>query len=356
MNVNEVLSSKSIGLAIREDKSNLIPYLGEGFFPRDKKASIDIQWLAEQNGVPMSLAPSNFDSLATIRSRAGIELNKQEMALFRESMLVSERDTIDIQRANASDDAFLQDALKNIFADAINLKKGADVVAERMRMQLLFPTGNAPAIYISAKGTTYAYNYDGNGEWANNNRTDLSGNATWDNPTTATPLDDINEIVENANEPIAYIGMAQETMNKFIACEQVQKAILSSNPNGVPYVTVGLAKELIKALFPTIVEVIVYKKTFKDENGVTHQFVPNGKVAFLPSGELGKTWYGMTAEEIRLVGNPKADIEIVDGVAVVFSQKVDEPPYTSTTTVSELLLPSFPRMMSCYLLNAYTPN
>ena len=304
----------------------------------------------------MSLAPSNFDALATIRSRAGIEINKQEMALFRESMLISERDVIEINRAQASDDRYLVDALRNIYNDALTLKLGADVVAERMRMQLLFPQTGGPAIYFSSKGTTYAYNYDGNGAWATNNRTDLDGTRQWANPSTAKPLDDIQTIVDNANEPIRYIAMSQATMNLFLACEQVKSAMLAQNLTANLFPTVDKAKELIKGLFADIEEVIVYKKKFKDESGAVQAFVPDGFVAFLPAGELGRTWYGMTAEEIQLVGNPKADIEVVDGVAVVVSQEVDRPPYDYTTTVSELVLPSFPKMMSCYLLGTGTAD
>lgn len=97
-------------------------------------------------------------------------------------------------------------------------------------------------------------------------------------------------------------------------------------------------------------EVLVYKKKFKDESGETKAFVPDGFIAFVPEGKLGSTWFGMTPEELAKMEAQDIDITILpSGVSVVVMTAYDSTMQT-TTVVSETLLPSYERMDSVYLL------
>ena len=72
----------------------------------------------------------------------------------------------------------------------------------------------------------------------------------------------------------------------------------------------------------------------------------------IPSGALGKTWYGTTPEERTLMGNPQASVAIVEtGVAVAVT--VTNDPVNTKTTVSEIVLPSYERMEETYVIKAY---
>ena len=63
-------------------------------------------------------------------------------------------------RIKDSTDPYAAEVLSRIFDDANTLVEGADVVPERMIMQLLAPSDGSPKISIQADGVTYAYNYD----------------------------------------------------------------------------------------------------------------------------------------------------------------------------------------------------
>lgn len=80
---------------------------------------------------------------------------------------------------------------------------------------------------------------------------------------------------------------------------------------------------------------------------------PEPQIATLiPSGALGNTWYGTTPEERTLIGKPTADVSIVNtGVAVAIS--VSEDPVQTKTTASEIVLPSYERMDSTYVIKCY---
>lgn len=351
--INDVYDSAAIAVYVKNEKSNAIPYLGTAFWPNERKASIDLKWIKTANGLPVSLAPSNFDAKATIRARKGFKFTKEEMAFFRESMVLSEHDRIELAKLNDCTSPFVKDVVANIFNDTKNLVDGADVVPERMRMQLLFPETGGPSIYISSDGVTYQYNYDVDGNWAKNNRKTLTGPKLWANRKTAQPLEDIRQIVENAEEPIKYLVMSQAELNLFMACDSVKEALLAQNTTAHVMMTATVAKQLISNTFPGI-EVIVYKKKFKDESGATKAFVPDGFIAFVPEGKLGNTWFGMTPEELSKMEAQDVDVTILpSGVAVVVMTTYDSTMQT-TTVVSETLLPSYERMDSVYLLSTGT--
>lgn len=165
INLSEVYDSAAIAVYTKNDKSNSIADLGLAFWPNKRKSSIDLKWIKTHNGLPVSLAPSNFDAKATIRARKGFGINKQEMAFFREAMVVSEHDRIELAKLSDVSSPFVKDVVANIFNDVKTLTDGANVVPERMRMQLLFPETGGPSIYISSDGVVYQYNYDVDGKY-----------------------------------------------------------------------------------------------------------------------------------------------------------------------------------------------
>ena len=85
MNIRDAYNSKAIALVHTEVASNKIAYLGAGLFPAKKKMGLDLKWIKTSKGLPVSLAPSNFDAVSTLRSREGFKLTETEMAFFRES-------------------------------------------------------------------------------------------------------------------------------------------------------------------------------------------------------------------------------------------------------------------------------
>ena len=165
MKLTEVFNAKAIAQNYTEVASNAIPYLGTGFFPSQKKAGLDLKWIKGHKGLPVSLMPSNFDAKSTFRDRVGISMSETQMAFFRESMLVKEADEQEIMRVQDANDPYATTVLEHIFDDARTLIDGADVVPERMRMQLLAPLGGKIGIEVKANGVDYTYNYDPDESW-----------------------------------------------------------------------------------------------------------------------------------------------------------------------------------------------
>ena len=355
MNIRDAYTSKAIALVNTEVASNRIAYLGAGLFPAKKKMGLDLKWIKTSKGLPVSLAPSNFDAVSTLRSREGFKLTETEMAFFRESMLVKEADEQEIMRVKDSTDPYAGEVLGRIFDDANTLVDGANVVPERMIMQLLAPSDGSPKISIEANGVTYAYNYDPNSTYKTKNFASLTTDTDkWSDTTNSDPMDDIatalDAVEAETGERPSIMIVSRKTMDYLKQNAKIKSAILAQNTTATVFMNDNRVKEVFSNELG--IRIIVYSKQYKKEDGTAAKFYPDGFATLIPDGALGNTWYGTTPEERTLMGSGEADVSIVNtGVAVAVTTTSD--PVHTKTTVSEIVLPSYERMDSTYVIKCY---
>lgn len=328
-----------------EVASNRIPYLGTALFGNKKKAGLDLAWIKGSRGLPISLMPSTFDAKATFRDRIGVSKTETEMPFFREGFKIKEKDRQELLRVQDSNDPYAQATIDRVFDDANELIDAADVVPERMRMQLLFAENGNVGITIKANGVDYTYNYDQNGEWKTNNYTALTSDDLWTAPTTADPFAAFkaakDRVVARTGTEVEYAVMNSTTFNAMAKTDAIKNRYLSANGLALGYLTDAEVKAAVKST--SGLDIIVYDKMYRDEDKVAHKFVPDGYVALIPAGELGSTWYGTTPEEADLIGSNTAEVAIVNtGVAI--TRIIEEHPVNINTFASEIVLPSYERM------------
>ena len=353
MRITDIFTPASIAAYWAENVSNRMPYLGEGLFPAQQKAGLDLRWIKGSHGLPVSLMPSAFDAQATFRDRPGLEITETEMPFFREGFKIKERDRQELLRISEVTDPYLKQVLQNIYNDANELIEGAMVVAERERMQLLFPENGNMGISIKANGVDYTYNYDPDGAWKADNYFALSGTALWTATATADPFSDFRRakkaITAKTGSTPVYAVMNSDTFDLLSQIDAVKNRWLTIAGLTLGYLTddqiIDILKKTVK-LTP-----VIYDKQYKDENGTVHNYVPTGYVALTPDGELGKTVYGVTPEEADLYGNPAAKSKVaIVNTGVAITQTVDEHPVNTNTFASEIVLPSYERMDEVALL------
>lgn len=353
MKITDVYNSKAVAIVQTEVASNEIPYLGEGFFPVQKKMGLDLKWIRTSKGLPVSLSPSAFDTVSTIRSREGFKLDETEMAYFKESMLVKEQDRQDMLRVQDSGDPYAREILEHVYGDATTLVAGAKVVPERMRMSLLANANGHPSISISANGATYSYNYDPNNAYSTNNFSDIGAAQStnyWSDTTNSDPLSDV-ATAQNAVQTLTgtvptIMIVSRNTMNLIKQNKNIKNYVLAQNSTA----NVMMTDERVKALFQQElgVTIVVYSKLYKNEAGSSKKFYPDGMATLVPEGALGKTWFGVTPEEATLLDDPAYDCTVVDGIAITVTNSVD--PVQTKTIVSEIVLPSFERLEETFML------
>ena len=145
--------------------------------------------------------------------------------------------------------------------------------------------------------------------------------------------------------------ISRKTMDYLKQNKKIRNAILAQNATANIFMNDNRVKEVFSNELG--INVIVYSKQYKDETGKAQKFYPDGFATLIPTGALGNTWYGTTPEERTLMGNATADVSIVNtGVAVAVT--VSNDPVQTKTTVSEIVLPSYERMDSTYVIKCYT--
>lgn len=351
MLVNEVVTSESIALAATNDASNEIPYIGLQWFPEEKKTGLDLKWVKTHRGLAVTLAPSNFDALPVIRARGGLKTERTQMAFFRESMVIKEEDMQEIDRIKDENDPYLAGALVSIYDDTNTLVRGAEVVPERMRMQLLATTNGHPAIGIESDGVKYAYDYDPTGEYAAKHYMKITTAADKWSAATSKPITDLNnakKALRKLGKIAKYVLMSSNTFNYLLENNEVKNAILAQNTTA----NIIMDDETVTAIIQrrTGLTPVLYDKMFIDENGDEQQFYPDDKVTLLPAGTLGKTWFGTTPEERTAGQVANVDVTIYGkGIAIAVKTEYGPPAITSTTA-SEITLPSYEGMDSTFVI------
>lgn len=346
--LNEAFSAASMGAYIEGMREDAKPYLGEILFPPRKTVGLDIRHAKGKSGAPVVLRPAAFDTAAAVRGRIPFTLINNEMAFWRESMVVGERERQQILRAAATGDPFLQTLLTDLYDDANALVKGADAAVERMRMQLL-STG---AIQFAVDGVPYdyAYGFDTAKQFKA-----LTGAAKWDAPDTADPLAALAAAMKAAKLSAARAVLTAETLRTLCACKAVRGAMYTGEaPGFVPQAQVRLfVEEGLRIVF----EVIEHEQNaFRERvGGEELQMFPDGVITLLPAdGILGETFYGTTPEEADLLLSAHgANVHIVGAGVAVSTHVSPVPPIQLSTTVSQIALPSCGKIDRMYVLKAY---
>lgn len=351
MELREFFTPAAMAAYFTEAYSNRIPYLGRALFPARKKAGLDLSWIKGSRGIPVSLMPSAFDAKATFRDRIGFTKLEMEMPFFREAYLLKEKDRQEILRAMDSKDPYVQDVITDVFNDAADLIKGADVVPERMIFQLLFPEGEDIGISIQANGVDYTYNYDPDGSWKTENKVTLTSGDLWTAADSADPFKNFDEVkskaLDKSGAVLTRAIMNTITYNMMAKMKSVQSRFLTLNGAAIGYLRPADVSAVLKDA--TGITPIIYDKTYKNEAKETKKFVPDGYVALIPDGTLGETCYGTTPEEADLRSGSEAEVSIVNtGVAI--TRIITPHPVNVTTLASEIVLPTYTAMDDCYLL------
>lgn len=351
MKLTDVFTAEAIAINYTNAASNAMPYIGAGWFPANKKAGLDLKWIRGHRGLPVSLMPSNFDAKSTFRDRVGIALNETQMPFFRESMIVQETDEQEIDRVRDANDPYAQQVLDNIFNDTRTLVDGANVVPERMIMQLLAPLNGVFGIQIKANDVDYTYNYDPDGTMQEKHYLKIEDEADkWTAAETCDPLKNLEDALdkqeeESGNRPEILL-MSKNTFNMIKNSAKVRSGVLAQNTTAnVNYTTARIRQYVEEELG---VQIVIYNKQFKDEDGMAHKFYPDNMVAMLPAGTLGQTWYGTTPEEHRAAQAGASVSTVNTGVTVCVTTTTD--PVNTKTTVSEIVLPSFERAEECFFI------
>lgn len=350
MNINlyDYITSEAIAAFVMDTPENKIPYFGETLFPAQKQLGTDISWLKGSNGLPVAIQPSNYDAKARLREKEGFEAVATEMAFFREAMRIGEKDRqqINLLLNNPQQELALP-LIRNIFNESARLVEGVRVQAEIMRMQLLI---KGKISVVSADGRAkYIYDYG-----QTNNFKPRQGTAGWGNDTS----DPVRDIIawcdymetKTGTRPTRLV-MNRNTFLKLYESKKIHLMMYPNDNNTNYFVSEAQLKAFVENV--TGCSIFVYAKKVANLDNSTGlasttpvALIEDNKVAIMPSGNLGQTWYGTTPEESDLMTGSDAQVSIVNTGTAITTYK-EKHPVNIVTIVSSVMIPSFEAIDYC---------
>ena len=306
------------------------PMLGEALFPEKKIQDIEFDMILGSGGLPVSASVHAFDTKTQLASRTAIEKGIQSLALIKRQIKITEKELIKIQ--NPRNDAELAFVLAQLYKDAENMEESIRVRAEAMRMEVI----SSGKVAIDENGVAVTIDY-----------LVPAGNKlpfNWSAPTTATPLIDLETIAtavetECGSRP-ARAMTSRKIVKAICACTTIKKAIFGTNSDKL--VTLALLNELLSQSELPILLVNEGKYKIETATGFsTVRYFPENIISMFGSSTLGETIYGLTAEEVKLIGDGNMDTASMVGNVFVGT-------YTSIDLVAEFtksaatVIPSFP--------------
>lgn len=326
--IEEVFNTKELINYFKERK--VTPMLGESLFPERKIQDIEFDMILGRGGLPVTAQVHAFDTKTQLASREAIEKGVASLALIKRQIKVAEKEIIKVQ--NPRTDAELAFVLSQLYNDSEKMVEGVKVRVEAMRMEAI----SSGKIKIEENDIKVTIDY---GVPTANKKS-----FNWSDAATSKPLDDLETLASAVETTCGSRPSRALTSRKIVkaicASESVRKAINGVNSDKI--ITLAQLNELlVQCELPVF---ITYEGKYKVEGAkgfTTNRYFPENVISMFGDSTLGETIYGLTAEEVKLIGDGKMEeASIVGNIFVGTYTSID--PVGEFTKAAATALPSFP--------------
>ncbi|WP_315168683.1 major capsid protein [Metaclostridioides mangenotii] len=328
MRLEDYYNTKEILNYFKERETT--PLFGESLFPSDKIEAFDYDVILGSGGLPVSASVHALDTETQMASRDAIERGYGDLAFIKRQIKISEKDLqiIKTPRTNTEFDK----AIAAIYDDAEKMRAAVETRVEAMRMELI----SSGKLKIEENGVKVTVDYKL-----------PSGNVKtfdWSIPASK-PLDDIEELATAVEEQSGSRPTRMLTSRKIqkVLCanESVRKAIHGLDSDKT--VTLGQLNGLLaEQELPVLV---TYEAKYRVETAKgykTVRFFPVDKISMFGDETPGDTLYGLTPEELELIGDNTMETASMVGNIFVGSYKTPDPVATFTKACATAM-PTLPR-------------
>lgn len=349
MKLQDFINSKNITLYMKELPTE--QSVDKALFPSVKQLGTTLEFAKGAKKKAVALRMSTFDVAAKSRAlSASLNVEKREIPFFKESLPLKESDRRDlINAANSNNENLVKVLAGQVFENYANLIEGANIVAKRMRCELI----QKGELKITTDDGDIVVDYG----VPLGHKTSGTESPAWNLPAT-----DIVTSIQKCQKAITDDGYAKPntllmTEKTFADTIMVNTAITKHLKSGANVKDLILnEQDYINFLKDRMGLSVVFleNSTFIPAEGEEAQpYYLDGYVTLMSGNTLGRTVYGTTPEEWdKVYGSSKLDTDIYD-LAIAITTMVKEDPVTIDTKVSQLVIPSFERADEVYFAKVY---
>ncbi len=324
----EVFNTKEL---INYYKERTMPVmLGEALFPSRKIQDIEFDMILGRGGLPVSATVHALDTETQIASREAIQKGAQGLALIKRQIPITEKDIIKINSPRT--DAELEMVLEKLYNDSEKMVEGVNVRAEAMRMELL----SSGKIKIEENGVKVTIDY----KLPSGNKKSFN----WSDADTSTPLEDLETLAasietESGVRPTRMLT-SRKIQNALCKNKSIREAV--HGVNAAKIVTLEQLNALLNDLQLPMLATYDAKYKIEGAKGYeTKRYFPENTISMFNDGLLGESIWGLTAEEVALIGSGEMETaSMVGNIFVGTYTKVD--PVSEWTKAAATMIPSCP--------------
>lgn len=329
---------------------NPLTYLHRTMLTRE--FSVTGKW--ESISVQNSLVAADIvamDSPLPLKTRDTLAKYNGEICKVGMRLQLNERQLsdLDILKLQSGSNAIL---LQKLFQDTPRVIGGVWEILEAIFLQAL-STGVAAVEDLDNVGTAIRVDYG----IPTANRFGVG--VLWSNPSTAKPLDDIQELrkkVRADGKTIGKVMIDPTARDNMMATDQIRGAYANSVGNfgnNLYDIDFDQLNSLMRKKFGFIFE-LVDRSVVRERDGVRTTFTPwaDGQVVFLPGQIVGSLFWTRVAEMNHPVGG--VEYQIADENILVSKYRTNTPALGEWTSSQGRILPVLTNTDSIYILDTKT--
>lgn len=314
-----------------------------------KRFSPTLKWeTLSSNGTAVVADIVSLDSSLPLKRRDSMSKYSGAIPKIGMKMQMSESlmTQINIMRAQGANEAAIA---KIVFEDTVKCLTGVYEQHERMFQEAL------------STGVTLVENPDNVGlgiriDFGHPDENKYGVAFAWSDPATSTPIDDINNVIENATvngDSIRYIMMNRITYGQFINSAQVRGAYAGSmgfTGANLPVLSEDQAKAVLSARFLGLELRVIDRIVKTERDGVRKNVRPwaENKVTFLTDLNVGGLVWGNLAETTNQ--NKAVSYTVTDDYILLKKWHENEP-FAELTSSQCLALPVLDNVSSMYIMD-----
>lgn len=327
---NAILNLSDENLDLREYARTKLEEenIGNLLFPNVKTNDLKIEYIVGGNKKPVTAEVYAPDTNTKLSVRSGYSKNILDMLLVKDSKYISEDDIVKLKNPRTTIEE--QDVLHKIFNDVDLTIESVYKRINMMRFEIL-QTGK---LTLNENGVEGIIDY----HMPDDHKETLKTTARW-GEDTSDPLANIDlwvdKIVEDTGVVPTRALMDKQTLRLILNSDVVIKNIYGAKTNLIPSLN-NLNDFLIQRDLPTIA---VYNEKYRLADGTILPLVSPNNVILMPETALGKTNFGLTAEEVELPQVNSLDVRNNDFITTVIYRRID--PVARITKSVARAIPSF---------------
>lgn len=297
----------------------------------------------------------NRDSSTPLRSRPSLAKYQGEIPAIREMFKMTEsdyRDFLTLQALNLDENTKKQQLLDFLFGDVKRVGDSAHKRLDIMALEAVSTGKISLDINNNPDGLVLANPVDLLMPEDNKKKVTV----VWSSSATATPLDDIEAVVDAASAKgvvFEKILMNRVTWLAFKKCKQVADSLISFNmlQKGAAIVTQERVNEYLAANALPVIEV-VHVPVGIEKDGVIGTITPfaDSMVSFVPAGQLGSVRNAISIEQLA----PVSKVNYATFNRALISKWSENEPFGEWTKVELNAFPALDAIDQIFIMDVAT--